>query len=72
MDERRFLYGRPSGPSPDEKVLVKMYVPRRLKTRLDTLKLTGGKNLQQLAAEALEQYLDRESSRLRQRREASA
>jgi hypothetical protein len=58
MDDARFIYGRPT--QKDDKVLVKMYVPRRLKTGLDTLKITRGKNLQQLAAEAIEQYLARE------------
>lgn len=59
MDDSKFIYGRTS-PRPDEKVLVKMYVPRHLKTGLDSLKITQGKNLQQLAAEAIEQYLTRE------------
>lgn len=59
MDDTEFIYGRPITRA-DEKVLVKMYVPRRLKTGLDTLKITRGKNLQQLAAEAIEQYIARE------------
>lgn len=60
MDDSEFIYGRPITRA-DEKVLVKMYVPRRLKTGLDTLKITRGKNLQQLAAEAIEQYIARET-----------
>jgi hypothetical protein len=61
MDETEFIYGRRNVA--DEKVLVKMYVPRRLKTGLETLKLKHRKNLQQLAAEAIEQYLAREFPR---------
>ncbi len=60
MHETEFIYGRPDAPAPDNKVLVKMYVPKRLKTGLDSLKIASGKNLQELAAEAIEQYLQRE------------
>ena len=63
MDETDIIYGRTPPHKTDAKVLVKMYVSKRLKTGLDTLKLTRGKNLQQLAAEAIEQYLARELAR---------
>ncbi|MBW3584046.1 MAG: hypothetical protein KY455_13225 [Euryarchaeota archaeon] len=60
MREHDFIYGHPVHDETTDKVLVKMYVPKRLKRGLDSLKLTRGKNLQQLAAEAIEQYLARE------------
>ena len=60
MQETDFIYGRADMPPPDNKVLVKMYVPKRLKTGLDSLKIASGRNLQELAAEAIEQYLQRE------------
>ncbi len=70
MDETPFIYG--FKPAPDkEKVLVKMYVPKDLKTRLDTLKLVSGRKLQELAAEALDQYLTRELTHWSAKREAA-
>lgn len=67
MQETDFIYGRATGAAPDPKVLVKMYVPKRLKTGLDSLKLTSGKNLQELAAEAIEEYLERQVQDRRER-----
>lgn len=60
MQETEFIYGRPHLESADSKVLVKMYVPKRLKTGLDSLKIASGRNLQELAAEAIEEYLQRQ------------
>ena len=69
MDETSFIYGtQPSDE--DDKVLVKMYVPRHLKTRLDTLKLISGRKLQELGAEALEEYLTRELAHWSSKRQA--
>lgn len=62
MDETSFIYGRT--PTEDKRVIVKVSVPRSLKVRLETLKMMLGRNLQDLAAEALEEYLDREIRRL--------
>jgi predicted transcriptional regulator len=59
MNEYSFIYGRTESAT-GEKVLVKMYVPKRLKTALDTLKLVSGRKLQDIAAEAIEQYVNRE------------
>jgi hypothetical protein len=68
MDENSFIYGTQNDA--DDKVLVKMYVPKHLKTRLDTLKLISGRKLQELGAEALEEYLNKQMAHWVSKREA--
>lgn len=72
MNDHSFIYGRPETSEHADKVLVKMYVPKRLKTALDTLKLVSGRKLQEIAAEAIEQYVAREMAhQITSRREAA-
>lgn len=68
MDENSYIYGT-RNTSDEDKVLVKMYVPKHLKTRLDTLKLVTGRKLQDLAAEALDEYLTRQLAHWTTKRE---
>lgn len=68
MDENTYIYGT-QATSDSDKVLVKMYVPKQLKTRLDTLKLISGRKLQDLAAEALDEYLTRQLAHWSSKRE---
>ncbi len=68
MNENSYIYGT-QATSESDKVLVKMYVPKHLKTRLDTLKLITGRKLQDLAAEALDEYLTRQLAQWSSKRE---
>lgn len=68
MDERDYIYG--PKPKDDELVVVKVCVPRVLKTRLESLKLLSGRNIQDMATEAILDYLGRIETQVRRMADA--
>lgn len=55
MNDHDYIYG--TKPASNELVVVKVCVPKKLKTRLESLKLLSGRNIQDMATEAIESYL---------------
>lgn len=63
MNDHDYIYG--AKPKTDELVVVKVCVPKRLKTRLESLKLLSGRNIQDMATEAIESYLAQVETQVR-------
>jgi len=64
MNDHDYIYG--AKPKGDELVVVKVCVPKKLKTRLESLKLLSGRNIQDMATEAIESYLAQVEAQVRE------